>query len=149
MKKAVPILAMLFIAGCGRAPEAPSVTIEDAIVTLPPVAGRPGAAYFSLRTNNDPTRLTGITSPRIGRIELHETMRHEGMSRMAPMRDPTFTPDAPLVFAPGGRHAMLFDMDPSLRAGDRVNLTFQFDPAPPATAEAEVRAPGDVDDAGH
>ena len=102
-----------------------------------------------LRTNHDPTRLTGIDSPRVGRIELHQTMDAGGMARMAPLADATFSPGAPLRFAPGGRHAMLFDVDPALRAGDRLTLNFRFDPAPPVTVEAEVRGPGDVGHAAH
>ena len=148
MRRAVPILTMLLLAAaCSTEPAPPQVIVEDAVVTLPAVAGRPGAAYFMLRTNHAPTRLVGIDSPRIGRIELHETMTGNGMARMAPLADASFSPDQPLHFAPGGRHAMLFDVDPALRIGDRLTLTFRFDPAPPATVEAEVRGPGDA--AGH
>jgi copper(I)-binding protein len=68
---------------------------------------------------------------------------------MVPLRNATFAPDAPLVFEPGGRHAMLFDLDPALRPGGRVALTFRFEPAPPVTVEAEVRGPGDVGHGGH
>lgn len=147
MFRAVPILAAaLALAGCERTPPEPRVIVEDAVVTLPVLPGRPGAAYFTLRTNNDPTRLTGVSSRRIGRIELHDTAMESGVATMRPSRETTFSPDTPLRFAPGGRHAMLFDIDPALRPGDRVALTFTFDPAPPATAEAEIRAAGD---AGH
>jgi len=62
---------------------------------------------------------------------------------MVPLHSPSFSPDAPLAFAPGGRHAMLFDIDPTLRGGDTVPLVFTFDPAPPVTVEAEVRSAGD------
>ncbi|WP_129791185.1 copper chaperone PCu(A)C [Sphingosinicella sp. CPCC 101087] len=150
MRKALPIIALLLLApACSREPDPPGVTVENAVATLPAVPGRPGAAYFVLRTNVDPTRLTGIESPRVGRVELHETMEHAGTARMAPLADAGFTPDAPLQFAPGGRHAMLFDMDPALRVGDRLTLTFRFDPAPPVTVEAEVRGPGDAGHGAH
>ena len=119
------------------------------MVTLPVLPGRPGAAYFVLRTNHDPTRLIGVGSPRIGRIELHETVTANGVSRMIPLRDGTFGPEAPLAFEPGGRHAMLLEIDPSLRPGERVPLTFTFDPAGPVTIEAPVRAAGDAGHAGH
>jgi copper(I)-binding protein len=142
-------LLLICLAGCNRPPPEPRVTVEDAVVTLPPIPGRPGAAYFVLRTNNDPSRLVAIASPRVGRIELHETIDAVGASRMEPLREATFSPDEPLVFAPGGRHAMLFDIDPVARAGTTIALTFQVDPAPPVTVEAQVRAPGDVAHAGH
>ena len=145
MRKAVPILAAaLILAGCDRSLPEPRVTVEDAAVTLPVLPGRPGAAYFTLRTNNDPTRLTGVASPSIGRIELHETVTENGVTSMRPLRETTFSPAEPLRFAPGGAHAMLFEMDPALRPGARVTLTFTFEPAPPARVEAEVRAAGDV-----
>lgn len=143
MRSAVPILAaLLALPACDAVPPEPRVAVEDAAVMLPVLPGRPGSAYFVLRTNNDPTRLTGVTSPRIGRIELHETVTEGSVARMRPLRDTSFGPDEPLSFAAGGRHAMLFDIDPQLRAGATIPLTFTFEPAPPVTVEAEVRAAG-------
>ena len=150
MIRTVPILAvMIVLTACDRTPPEPRVTVENAIVTLPAVPGRPGAAYFTLRTNNDPTRLANVASPRIGRIELHETATVGGIARMQPMQDTSFNPQAPLRFAPGERHAMLFDIDPELRPGGQTALTFTFDPAPPVTIQAEVRLVGDVGHNGH
>jgi hypothetical protein len=130
--------AALALVSCGGGESrAPRVTAQHAVVTLPAAAGRPGAAYFQLETNRA-ARLVSVTSPSARRIELHE----EGMRPTAAFE---LTPDAPLHFRPGGRHAMLFDLDPALRPGARVTLTFTFEGGPvPATAEAEVRAPGDV-----
>ena len=150
MIRTVPIMAaLLALAACDRPPPDPRVTVDEAFVTLPVLPDRPGAAYFTLRTNNDPTRLAGVSSGRIGRIELHESVTTNGVTRMVPLADTTFAPDAPLAFAPGGRHAMLFDVDPALRPGDTITLTFTFDPAPPVTVEAPVRAAGDVGHGGH
>jgi copper(I)-binding protein len=144
MKRLVPIAAVLLaLSGCGGAPDEPAATVENPFVTLPAVPGRPGAAYFTIRGNR-PARLTAIASPQIGRIELHESMEAGGMSRMAPLHNPAFGPDAPLVFAPGGRHAMLYDIPPSVQAGRHLALTFSFDQLPPVTIEAEVRGAGDT-----
>jgi copper(I)-binding protein len=38
---------------------------------------------------------------------------------------------------------MLFGIGPSVKAGDRIPITFSFNVAPPITVEAEVRAAGD------
>ena len=139
------IAASLLLPACGGAPREPSATVEEAVVTLPAVPGRPGAAYFTIRTSR-PARLAAVSSPAVGRIELHASMSRGGMSAMGPLRDARLSPDAPLAFAPGGRHAMLFGIAPSVRVGQRVALTFTFDALPPVTVEAEVRGPGD---AGH
>ncbi|HEX8192058.1 MAG TPA: copper chaperone PCu(A)C [Allosphingosinicella sp.] len=130
--------AAFALASCGSQESGPpAVTAQHAVVTLPAAAGRPGAAYFRLETNRA-ARLTGVSSPAARRIELHE-------AGMRPAASFALSPDAPLHFQPGGRHAMLFDLDPALRPGARVTLTFSFEGGPPpVTAEAEVRAPGDV-----
>ena len=47
-----------------------------------------------------------------------------------------------LAFAPGGRHLMLFDVDPAVRAGGRIELVLNFERGDPVTLVAEVVAPG-------
>ncbi len=137
------VTCALFTAACDQGPPpGPVVEVEDAVVTLPAVPDRPGAAYFTLRTNNDPMRIVSVTSPRIQRIELHETREENGVSRMAPIIDGRFPSGGELEFKPGGRHAMLFGIDPSLKAGGKIPLIFTFDPAPAVTVEAEVNGPG-------
>jgi hypothetical protein len=135
--------ALLALASCKQGPPPqPAVEVEDAVVTLPAIPGRPGAGYFELRTNNDPMKIVSITSPRIERIELHETREENGISKMRPIVDTTFPAAGVMEFKPGGRHAMLFGLDPALKVGDRLPLTFTFEPAPPVTVQAEVRATG-------
>jgi hypothetical protein len=132
---ATSFLAALVAACSGEAGPA-RVEVRDAVVTLPAVPGRPGAAYFSLRSSVA-ARLTGVDSARAGRIELHDP----GMRRAEAV---ALSPGETVRFEPGGRHAMLFELDPSLKAGDRLSLTFSFADGPPVTAEAEVRLPGDA-----
>ena len=141
MRLILATAAFLALAACDRGqPPEPEVEVEDATVMLPVVPGRPGAAYFTLRANNDPTRIVSVTSPKAERIELHETREENGISKMGPMKDLTFPPGGVLEFKPGGRHSMVFGIDPSLKAGDRISLTFTFEPATPVTVEAEVHA---------
>lgn len=139
--------ATMLAGGCGGAAAPAGVTVESAVVTLPAVPGGEGAAYFTLRTGGAPVRLVGVSSPAFGRAELHGTMSHAGMTGMAPLgaRETRVSADAPLVFSGGGKHAMLFGIDPALRPGAKVRLTFQLEPGSTVTAEAEVRGPGQVD----
>ena len=140
MRMAFLVPFLLPLASCGGNARAPQVTVEEAVVTLPAVPGRPGAAYFTLESEA-PASLVAVASPRAARIELHE-------AGMRPAARFALRSGESLRFEPGGRHAMLFGLDPALRPGERLALTFTFEGAPPATAEAEVRGPGDVH-AGH
>jgi len=130
------------LSGCDRTIPDPRVEVEQATVILPVVPGRPGSAYFTLRTNNDPTKLVSVTIPDVARIALHRSVTEGGIARMAPLDGVTFDDEGRLRFAPGGSHAMLFGISPKVKAGDAIRLIFTFDPAPAVTAEAEVRAFG-------
>src|SRR5205085_5354726 len=114
-----PALALLAACSQGN----PAVTVEDAVVRLPAVAGNPGAAYFTLRTNRTPMRILGVSSPQIQRIELHESEMAGGRMRMGPLDDNSFTAEGVKVFEEGGAHAMLFGINPAVRAGGTVRLT--------------------------
>jgi periplasmic copper chaperone A len=135
MRSALALAFLLALASCGRG-GAHGVSVTDTVVTLPAVPSNPGAAYFTIESDR-PVSLVRVAGPAFARAELHDA----GMRATARL---PVTPDAPLAFAPGGRHAMLFGLDSGLRPGARIPLTFTFDGAPEVTVEAEVRAPGDV-----
>ena len=48
-----------------------------------------------------------------------------------------------VAFAPGGRHAMLFGIDPAVKPGTAVPLRFGFADGTTAEAEAKTVAAGD------
>ncbi len=140
MRALAPFLigSALFVAACTQQPASPQVTVEGARITLPAVQGRPGAAYFTLTAASAPERLAAVTSPRVQRVELHESMA----AGMGPLKDSSFPGDGRLSFEPGGKHAMLFGLDSALKVGDRLPLTFTFARAPAVTVDAEVQGPG-------
>ena len=138
----VTACAALALLACNGTPDEPRVIVEDAVVTLPAVPGRPGAAYFELRANRTPTNLVSLTSPLIRKIELHESRTRNGKTSMAPIDNTAFPGNGVMEFKPGGKHAMLMGIDKSVKPGSKIPITFTFDPAPAVTVEAEVRSPG-------
>lgn len=116
--------------------------VRQAWARLPVLADRPGAAYFTLVGGKEADRLIAISSPRVERIELHEGGSHGGMATMRPIDSVAVGVGEQVAFAPGGRHAMLFGIDPALQAGQRLPLTFRFASGLEVGAEAELRAAG-------
>jgi copper(I)-binding protein len=138
-------IALAALAGCDRGSEKTGIVIENAYVRLPAVPGRPGAGYFRMEARDDRGALTGVTSPQARRIEMHETVTSGGMASMRPIaRVPV---EDEIRFEPGGRHLMLFEIDPEVQAGGRIQLEFQFEKGQPVTLAADVRRAGD--DGGH
>jgi copper(I)-binding protein len=139
------------LAGCSpqAEPGKPGVTVENAWVRLPPVAGRPGAAYFTLRSSGGSYTLESIASPQVGRIELHDSMMSDGVMKMAPMTPPALPDRGEIKFEPGGNHAMLFEIDPGIKAGDRIRLSFTLQPKLVVEAEVPVMGAGDAPPMSH
>lgn len=141
---AFPFAAMLALSACGAGTDRPAIEVEEAVVRLPALAGRPAAAYFTLRAYRTDIRLTGVDSDDAGRVELHDSRMENGVMRMVPLTLPVTIPaGGEIAFEPGGQHAMLFDVGPDARPGGRVHLRFHFDGLDPIDVQAETRAAGD------
>ncbi|QPQ55278.1 copper chaperone PCu(A)C [Allosphingosinicella flava] len=102
------------------------IGISNAFVRLPAVAGRPGAAYFTLRNEGEARILASVSSSKAKRAEIHESKMEGGMMRMAKLENLPLPAGATTTLASGGLHIMLFDLDPALKAGDSVPLTLEF-----------------------
>jgi periplasmic copper chaperone A len=135
-------LAALLIAGCGTKPVE---SVTGATVTLPAVPGRPGAAYFTLNGGAADNRLMQVSSPQSVRIELHESSMKNGMMTMNPLEGGVAVPaGGKVIFAPGGKHAMLFDLNPKIGPGTTMRLSFTYANGRVIEAEAAVKAAGDT-----
>ena len=137
------LAASLCLAAC-NAPAA-DTGVTDAWVRLPAAAGRPGAGYFTV-TLPKADAITAVSSTAAERIEMHESMAHGGMMRMEPIARVDLAPGQPTVFAPEGKHLMLYGVDPALKPGGTIPLTFSFADAPSATVDARLVAPGATPD---
>lgn len=140
----LPIVAVLGLAltACQPTPAGPAV--KYAWVRLPAVAGRPGAAYFTLAAGGKAVTLVSAQTPAAKRAELHESMAGaHGTMSMAPLTEVAVSANGALTFAPGGRHVMLFDMDPALKAGDETRLTLTLADGQRLETKAAVRGAAD------
>lgn len=132
----------LALAACGGGDgSAPVVT--DAWIKLPAVAGRPGAAYFTVAGGADPARLVAVESPVSERIELHRMAMEKGHMVMQRLNGVDLTPGRKVAFAPAGNHGMVFGLTPQAKPGGTTRLTFRFEKGAPVTAEAKIVAAGD------
>jgi copper(I)-binding protein len=139
MRRTAATAFLLLLAACGGTEPAP---VRDAVVSLPAVAGRPGAAYFTLGGSQAAgDALVGVESSKAERIELHRSVRRGAAMSMERVAEvPLGAEDK--VFAPGGDHAMVFGLDPQVRAGGTLPLRFRFRSGRTVAVEAEIVPPG-------
>lgn len=136
------VTATFLVSACQQQPA--ELKADGAWVRLPAVAGRPGAAYFTVTGGDKGDTLLAVSTPAALRSELHESMKGDhGMMSMAPIRDVPVPARGTLAFAPGGKHVMLFDLGPAVKAGQRVPLSLAFAGGKTLQVDAQVVGAGD------
>lgn len=140
------VAATAALAGCTQPGQ---LAVTDAWVRLAAVPGRPAAGYFTIRGGpTDATLLSAATDAAV-RTELHESMAAmNGGMTMDAIRSVAVPAGQQVRFAPGGKHAMLFDVNPAIKPGATITLTFTFADATRIEQKAQVLAAGDPAPAG-
>ena len=116
-------LAVLSLGACSPPAE---LDADHAYVRLPAVKGNPAAAYFTLHGGASDVTLISVGSTVAIKAEMHESMKSGNMASMKALGELAVPAEKTIEFAPGGRHVMLFDMNPGIKRGSIVPLTFQF-----------------------
>lgn len=142
MRPYLPLIAAAVLSACQQ--QAAEPRVDEAWVRLPAVSGNPGAAYFTVHGGTQARTLVAVRAPFAVRAEMHESMNHGGMMSMAPIENVAVPANATLAFAPGGKHVMLYDIAPNVRAGATVPLRLEFSEGAPIEIQARVVAAGDA-----
>jgi len=113
----LPIIMDSFVAE----PLAPLVA-KDVVVTRPMPGMKMSAGYLSLTNNTDtPIRVTRVTSPQFGSVELHESTVEDGVARMRAIPELVVPAHGTATLERGGKHLML--MKPG---GDSNDVSLNF-----------------------
>ena len=118
MRILLPVL--LLLVACGG-PQAPLVA--TAVEVTRPIPGRDMSAGFLVLTNNTGAelRITSVTSPQFGLVEIHETTLEDGVARMREVPVLVVPARGSVTLERGVKHLML------MRAQDLgTSVTLQF-----------------------
>jgi hypothetical protein len=144
---ALLLLAAAILSGGARAAAtAPSVTA--AWIRLPVLAGRPAAAYATIRGADRTDRLIAVEGPKPARFEIHATRSEAGVIRMIAQEAVAVPAGGTVEMKPGGVHVMIFGL-PETKPGAMVPLTFVFATAGRVPVRAQAMAAGDEGHAHH
>ena len=152
MKSAVTTLVMVVaLSACDKPayPTAATETIKaqaqsglsltDGRLVLPAVKANPGAAYFKLANASDrDTALTAVEVAGATRAEMHETSGSE----MTPLKSVPLGAANSVIFAPGGKHVMVFGLDPAIEPGATHEMTLTFADGERLTGPLKVEVAG-------
>ena len=135
------VLAALMLASC--APD-PVLRVDGAWVRLAATPKSPAASYFTVFGGPKADRLLNVSSPVVIRTELHESMSHGGMMSMKPITGGIDIPAGGAVeFKPGGKHAMMFNVNPGILPPRTLPMIFVFASGERIMVDAKVVRAGD------
>lgn len=134
-------LAILF-AGLCALPALAEVVGSDGWSRATAPGATQAVGYLVITNKGEEERsLMKITSPLADEVRIHRSsVDSEGVTKMWPVGFLRIQPGETVRFEPAGLHVMLSGLKKSLKVGDKVPLTMQFDAFLPAfTVMLEVR----------
>ncbi len=143
--KALPvILTSALLALCATPAFAGDIEIKAPWVRGT-VAGQTATGAFMEVTSKAGATLVGAASPVAGLTEIHEMKMDGGVMKMRAIARLDLPAGKPVVLGPGGYHVMLMNLKQTIKTGESVPLTLQFETrdkkAETIDVVAEVRDP--------
>ena len=117
------------------------LTVHDAWVLSAPPNAKVLAAYMKiLNQSSEPRFLTGVTSRRFEKVEMHRTVMQGDVMKMIRQEQMDIPPQGSLSLEPGSHHLMLINPKSGLREGDHVYIELRFDNGEAIRVKALVRS---------
>ena len=84
---------------------------------------RPAVGYFRVEGGPQPVELVAVTADLAQRVEMHESVRENGVVTMKPLLRAAVPAKGELVFKQGGKHLMIWNINgAAVRAGAKEKL---------------------------
>jgi copper(I)-binding protein len=131
-------LSVLVLGGCGQPKQ---VYIDKAYIRTAAAPGRPASGYFTLHGGTAATTLISVHTEVAIKTEMHESTTSGGMASMKPVDHVALPADGTVAFAPGGKHLMIYDLNPGMKVGKTITLVFTFSDGSRLEKEAVLIAP--------
>ncbi|HEX7742347.1 MAG TPA: copper chaperone PCu(A)C [Sphingobium sp.] len=135
----IAIAATLTLAACGD--PAPTY-IDQAWVRLSPNKDTPSAGYFVAHGGDADTQLRGVLTDYALKVEMHESMNHNGMMSMKPIDSIDIPAKGKVAFAPGGKHLMIWGVNDTAISRGKMTLTFLLSNGDRLLVDAVIQKPG-------
>ena len=115
--------APMLLASC--ADPAP-LYVDQAWIRISPNKDMPSAGYFVVHGGETPVELRDVLTDRALRVEMHESIDKGGKMTMQAIKAVAIPAKTQVAFAPGGKHLMLWGVNPEAVQQGKVPLTFLF-----------------------
>lgn len=132
------LAAPLALAAC--ADPAP-LYVDQASVRPNPNGEGPAAGYFVIHGGEEAVQLRRVSTEGALRIEMHESLMKDGMMTMQPIDAVDVPAKSEVAFAPGGKHLMIFGLNPAIVKAGTMEMTMLFSDGSRLIVDATVQKP--------
>ncbi|MGD9809763.1 MAG: copper chaperone PCu(A)C [Sphingobium sp.] len=102
----------------------------------------PAAGYFTVHGGEQAVKLLRVTTDGALRVEMHESVMKDGMMTMEPMDSVDIPAKTDVKFAPGGKHVMLFGLNPAVAETGKLTFTMLFSNGDRLIVDAPIQQAG-------
>jgi copper(I)-binding protein len=138
LRAALPAAILFGLAGCEKQP----LYVDGGVIRLSPNPETPSAGYFTVHAGSEPVTLRDVTTDAAVRVEMHDSVMTKGMMSMKKIDSVDIPAKGVLKFEPGGRHLMLWKVNPTVAATGKITLTLIFSNGDRILIDAAVQKMG-------
>lgn len=126
-KRAVALIMCMPAIACSP-PEGAPLAISNVVVLEPLPGTSMAVAYLTVENNSNlPITIDKVTSPQFARIEIHETVIQNNVTRMVSLSPLIVERHSNIVFEAGGKHLMMSNPPQDIVPGMPVTVEFHYD----------------------
>jgi periplasmic copper chaperone A len=124
--------------------KAGSIEVDQPWSSATPRGASVGAGYMTIKnTGTEPDRLTGVSTPVAGKVEIHEMTMNNGVMTMRPVPSGLeIKPGQTVELKPSSFHLMLMGLKGPIQQGKPFQATLMFAKAGPVAVEFAVEPLG-------
>ncbi|MDX2209127.1 MAG: copper chaperone PCu(A)C [Sphingopyxis sp.] len=149
LRLAALALAVTSLAACNEQGESRQVLrVVSGHIVLPATPDRPAAGYFTVEGGSAPVDLVAVTADLAQRVEMHQTVKEDGMTSMKELLRAPVPVQGKLEFKPGANHLMIWSINGAAVRAGRLPMVFIFSNNDRIVFDLKIKKPEDAAKAG-
>ena len=119
--------AALTLTGCEKnMGQGQLLNVVSGEIVMGATPDRPAVGYFRVEGGPVPVELVAVTADMAQRVEMHESVKEDGMMTMKPLLRAAVPAKGELVFKQGGKHLMIWNINPAAVSAGKLQMSFVF-----------------------
>ncbi|WP_374526134.1 copper chaperone PCu(A)C [Sphingopyxis sp.] len=104
----------------------PQLNVVSGYIQMGASPDSPAAGYFTVTGGPRDVQLMAVTADLAQRVEMHESVKENGVVTMKPLASAPVPAKGKLEFKPGGKHLMIWNINPAAVRAGKLPMAFVF-----------------------